>query len=392
MSGGMTPMSGGMTPMSGGMTPMSGGITSMSGGMTSLSGGMSRFGGGISDKPSDVGLMGRDVKNFDANNISNMGRGMNNMKEQMDFVGGQRGNAFEGMMNRTEDTIHLSGMGSGRSMMNTYNDGGPSASGGTGMIGGMNFGERSDTNERMNKGNISSMDRHDNFGPSSIVTEGQKSSYNKSQGNFKDQGAAENIRGGNNWIGGMDDDEYDDKGLNESYQKPEGSSWRQNRGERDEKNDIRDRGGRGEERGAGRDFKNESSGDFKGDRRDIERNRDEGSYNRKDSNRGGTARGGRGEERQSRGDKRLAMEIVKNPFDPAERSDRSQSNRIDEERFINPGMNPPAPDSEGRTPQMPPNISGRPQGSGPGGQGAPDYGALLQYLQFYQEQMGTGEK
>ena len=65
-----------------------------------------------------------------------------------------------------------------------------------------------------------------------------------------------------------------------------------------------------------------------------------------------------------------------------------------------PGMNPPAPDaslgSVNPNPmnQPPPGSMNPGPGSGtPGGPGGsgPDYAALLQYLQYYQKQMGSEE-
>ena len=68
-------------------------------------------------------------------------------------------------------------------------------------------------------------------------------------------------------------------------------------------------------------------------------------------------------------------------------------NRLDE-GFDQPCMNPEAPD--------PPPEATAAGGSGPskeqekepgaGGGGAPDYAALLQYLQFYQKQMEDNKK
>lgn len=64
--------------------------------------------------------------------------------------------------------------------------------------------------------------------------------------------------------------------------------------------------------------------------------------------------------------------IEARPFQP----DEDRSSRLNMEMNSIPGMNPPAPDP---TPA-----------SGSGG-GGPDYAALLQYLQYYQKQMGTEE-
>jgi hypothetical protein len=50
-----------------------------------------------------------------------------------------------------------------------------------------------------------------------------------------------------------------------------------------------------------------------------------------------------------------------------------------------PGMNPPAPDPVAGT-------SGAEGGGAAAPGGTPDYAALLQYLQYYQKQMGTEEE
>ena len=63
---------------------------------------------------------------------------------------------------------------------------------------------------------------------------------------------------------------------------------------------------------------------------------------------------------------------------------------MDEEEFDQPCMNPEAPD--------PPPTTSRDAGATKekeavgAGAGAPDYAALLQYLQFYQKQMDDGKK
>ena len=63
-------------------------------------------------------------------------------------------------------------------------------------------------------------------------------------------------------------------------------------------------------------------------------------------------------------------------------------NRLDEDEYDQPCMNPEAPD--------PPPSTSRDTGDikeqEAGGTGAPDYAALLQYLQFYQKQMDDGKK
>ena len=55
----------------------------------------------------------------------------------------------------------------------------------------------------------------------------------------------------------------------------------------------------------------------------------------------------------------------------------------EEEQYDIPCMNPPAPD-----PPAPPPAGGG-GGGAEGGTGGPDYAKLLQYLQFYQNQMGS---
>ena len=47
-----------------------------------------------------------------------------------------------------------------------------------------------------------------------------------------------------------------------------------------------------------------------------------------------------------------------------------------------PGMNPPAPDP----------VAGPSGGEGGGPGNTPDYAALLQYLQYYQKQMGAEDE
>lgn len=64
-------------------------------------------------------------------------------------------------------------------------------------------------------------------------------------------------------------------------------------------------------------------------------------------------------------------------------------NRLDEEDFDQPCMNPEAPDPP---PEERPGGSGDNKSSAGGGGGAPDYAALLQYLQFYQKQMEETKK
>ena len=64
-------------------------------------------------------------------------------------------------------------------------------------------------------------------------------------------------------------------------------------------------------------------------------------------------------------------------------------NRLDEEDFDQPCMNPEAPDPP---PEEMPGGSGDNKNQSGGGGGAPDYAALLQYLQFYQKQMEEPKK
>merc|ERR1712051_456071 len=79
------------------------------------------------------------------------------------------------------------------------------------------------------------------------------------------------------------------------------------------------------------------------------------------------------------------------------------ASRLNVESNTIPGMNPPAPDPQPSAgyppggpgaPGYPPGGHGGPPG-GPGDKGeggsGPDYAALLQYLQYYQKQMGGEE-
>lgn len=96
---------------------------------------------------------------------------------------------------------------------------------------------------------------------------------------------------------------------------------------------------------------------------------------------------------KSAGDRRMERElgsgVIKNPFDPSNRIEaRPKHNRLNEE-FDEPCMNPEAPD--------PPEASGSSKETtaaekGKTESGAPDYAALLQYLQFYQKQMEDDKK
>ena len=81
------------------------------------------------------------------------------------------------------------------------------------------------------------------------------------------------------------------------------------------------------------------------------------------------------------------LEIVKNPFDPSLKAESSAtSSRINTDSSTIPGMNPPAPE---------PSSSGKSRGAEEGSEGpsesGPDYAALLQYLQYYQKQLGPDE-
>ena len=84
------------------------------------------------------------------------------------------------------------------------------------------------------------------------------------------------------------------------------------------------------------------------------------------------------------------LEIVKNPFDPSLKADSSTaSSRINTDSGAISGMNPPAPEPSSQT-----GSSSKPGGGGEGGGGGgsgPDYAALLQYLQYYQKQLGPDE-
>merc|ERR1712130_502465 len=89
-------------------------------------------------------------------------------------------------------------------------------------------------------------------------------------------------------------------------------------------------------------------------------------------------------------ERELGSAIVKNPFDPSNRIGRSRMNRLDEEDFDQPCMNPEAPDPPAATTGGPSgNSTGGPSGDSKDKEagGATDYAALLQYLQFYQKQM-----
>merc|ERR1711971_1273302 len=80
-----------------------------------------------------------------------------------------------------------------------------------------------------------------------------------------------------------------------------------------------------------------------------------------------------------------------NPFDPSLKAD---SSRINADSGEIPGMNPPAPEPS----SQPGGSSSSKPGSGEGGSAGgpsgsgPDYAALLQYLQYYQKQLGPDEE
>ena len=84
------------------------------------------------------------------------------------------------------------------------------------------------------------------------------------------------------------------------------------------------------------------------------------------------------------------LEIVKNPFDPSLKTDSSAaSSRINADSGAIPGMNPPAPEPSSQTGGSS-SKPGEGGAAGPSGSG-PDYAALLQYLQYYQKQLGPDE-
>jgi len=119
--------------------------------------------------------------------------------------------------------------------------------------------------------------------------------------------------------------------------------------------------------------------------------------------RGGASRTSlQGESRKSAGDRRMEMmELVKNPFDP---SLKSGDSRLNSESATGVGgvggvSIPPAP---GLNPPPTPDVAAaaaaaaaaKTGAAGPGGptQTGPDYAALLQYLQYYQKQMGPEDQ
>jgi len=141
---------------------------------------------------------------------------------------------------------------------------------------------------------------------------------------------------------------------------------------------------------------------------DNERNREEdgqermrtnkwgGSSRYQGSQQGASSRNNKDMQREEQnnksfGDRRMERDfgsgLVKNPFDPSNRVGSSKLRQFDqmdeEEQYDIPCMNPPAPD-----PPAPPPAGGG-GGGAEGGTGGPDYAKLLQYLQFYQNQMGS---
>ena len=60
----------------------------------------------------------------------------------------------------------------------------------------------------------------------------------------------------------------------------------------------------------------------------------------------------------------------------------SNRSRLEEEEYDLPCMNPPAPEPSDQ----------EQSGSSSNQESGPDYAKLLQYLQFYQKQMGTQER
>jgi len=96
---------------------------------------------------------------------------------------------------------------------------------------------------------------------------------------------------------------------------------------------------------------------------------------------------------KSAGDRRMERElgsgIIKNPFDPSNKiGARQKHNRINEE-FDEPCMNPEAPEPPAASVSSEETAGA---GTGKTETGAPDYAALLQYLQFYQKQMDDDKK
>jgi len=86
-------------------------------------------------------------------------------------------------------------------------------------------------------------------------------------------------------------------------------------------------------------------------------------------------------------ERELGSQIVKNPFDPSNRPG-AKVNRLDDDSYDRPMMNPEAPDPPSSSSGAGPSSGGQAGGS----KGAPDYAALLQYLQSYQKQMEDKQK
>ena len=84
------------------------------------------------------------------------------------------------------------------------------------------------------------------------------------------------------------------------------------------------------------------------------------------------------------------LEIVKNPFDPSLRPEAASS-RINADSGTIPGMNPPAPEPSSSQPGSSSKPGEGGAGGGPPSGSGPDYAALLQYLQYYQKQLGPDE-
>ena len=113
--------------------------------------------------------------------------------------------------------------------------------------------------------------------------------------------------------------------------------------------------------------------------REEQGRREEGyTSGRSSQPRGGAPPGG---SRKSAADRRLeALEIVKNPYDPSlkQTDAAASSSRLNMDTAAIPGSNPPAPDPAGAKQTNAPSSG-------------PDYAALLQYLQYYQKQVGGPE-
>lgn len=118
--------------------------------------------------------------------------------------------------------------------------------------------------------------------------------------------------------------------------------------------------------------------------REEQGRREEGyTSGRSSQPRGGPGRGAApaGGSRKSAADRRLeALEIVKNPYDPSlkQADGAASSSRLNLDTAAIPGTNPPAPEP----------AAAKQANAATGG---PDYAALLQYLQYYQKQVGGPE-